>query len=147
MSKFKYNHNSVLEPATLQSSSMIWLQEIMSRLDDIQKLRGLFDLEQMQICKQKPSNIYLTIASHYKNMKLRRDISNDQRFKQEIEDYFSQIEENEGRRLNKEQSNLFILQRLTQQELKRFSKQAIIERPKDQSILKARLKLDSRDSY
>ena len=44
--KTKYKCSALLEPANLQSSSTIWLQEIMARLDDLQKLRALIDIEQ-----------------------------------------------------------------------------------------------------
>ena len=75
----------------LQSNSTVWVQEIVARLDDIQKLRGLIDIEK-QIFK--------------------KDNSKNTSFKSDLEEFFSKMNHNEHMRQIKENTNLGLLSKI-----------------------------------
>jgi len=85
--KAKYNVLLNQTP-NIQTNSNCCLQEIMSRLDDIQKLRNIIKIDKK--CFKK-------------------EITNTPAFRSEIEDLFSKLESNESLRTTKESTNLHLL--------------------------------------
>lgn len=101
---------------------MVCLQEIMGRLDDLQKLRALIDIDRK--CFKK-------------------EIANPNIFKTELEDFFSKLDHNEQLRQTKENTNLHLLSKINTEEPKLQPTQL----RKDFSSIKPKIKLDSRESY
>lgn len=81
----------------------------MNRLDDLQKLRGLVDVERR--CFKK-------------------DVLNIAVFKSEVDDFFNKLEQNENLRITKESTNLGLLSKIDMK-FSPKSKQSTVLKPLD----------------
>ena len=109
----------------LQSNCMNWLQEILGRLDDLQKLRSIIDIE---------------------NRTFKRDIINLKTFKNEIENLWVLINLNEQLRITKENNNLSLLWKFKENDSNKPT-YLCNKSTRFLSTSKVQLKLDGRKSY
>ena len=98
----KVNPRVKIQPAVpasdLQSNCANWLQEILGRLDDLQKLRSILDIESRMF---------------------KKEVTNLKTFKTEIENLLVQAHLNEQLRITKENNNLSLLSKANEKESKR----------------------------
>ena len=98
----RVNPRVKIQPAVpasdLQSNCTNWLQEILGRLDDLQKLRSIIDIESRMF---------------------KKEVTNLKTFKAGIENLLMQAHLNEQLRITKENNNLTLLSKANEKESKR----------------------------